>query len=127
MILAVMNVIYAVEYMEAWNSQDFNRVWTGDLVYWCDTLTNWGIKAWALGAGNKSYIDMNQCVENEQYISPSTQDLYTALLGSKVWNITCLLCQWYILFNNLIKFIVNERKELLYISLKIYTQGIPIK
>ena len=42
------------------------------------------MKAWTLGAGNKSYIDMNQCVENEQYISPLTQDLYTGLLGSKV-------------------------------------------
>ena len=38
-----------------------------------------------LGAGKKSYIDMNQSAENEQYVSPTIQDLYTALLGSKVW------------------------------------------
>ena len=41
------------------------------------------MKAWMFGAGNKSYIDMNQSVENEQYISPTTQDLDTALLGFK--------------------------------------------
>ena len=80
-----MNVSYAFEYKEAWNSQDFNRVWTCDLVYWCDTLTNWAMKLQTLGAGNKSYIDMNQSVENEQYVSPTIQDVYTPLLGSKVW------------------------------------------
>ena len=31
MILAVMNAIYAIAYLEAWKSQDFNRVWTRDL------------------------------------------------------------------------------------------------
>jgi len=31
MILAVMNAIYAISYIEAWQSQDFNRVWTRDL------------------------------------------------------------------------------------------------
>ena len=110
MIFAIMKVIYAIEYKEAWNSQDFSRVWTRDLVYWCDILSNWAMKAWMFGAGNKSYIGMNQSVENEQYISPTTQDLDTALLGFKVWNITCLWCQWYILFNDLINFIVNGRK-----------------
>ena len=28
MILAVMNAVYAIAYIEAWKSQDFNRVWT---------------------------------------------------------------------------------------------------
>ena len=31
MILAVMNTIYAIAYLQAWKSQDFNRVWTRDL------------------------------------------------------------------------------------------------
>ena len=31
MILAVMKGIYAIAYAEAWQSQDFNRVWTCDL------------------------------------------------------------------------------------------------
>ena len=32
MILAVINaIIYEIEYIEAWKSQDFNRVWTHDL------------------------------------------------------------------------------------------------
>ena len=31
MILAVMNAIYAFAYIEAWKSQDFNRVWTREL------------------------------------------------------------------------------------------------
>ena len=31
MILAVRNAIYAIAYLEAWKSQDFNRVWTRDL------------------------------------------------------------------------------------------------
>ena len=31
MILAVMNAIYAIAYIEAWKSQDFNGVWTRDL------------------------------------------------------------------------------------------------
>ena len=30
MILACMNAIYAIAYLEAWKSQDFNRVWTRD-------------------------------------------------------------------------------------------------
>ena len=31
MILAVMNAIYAIAYIEAWKIQDFNGVWTRDL------------------------------------------------------------------------------------------------
>ena len=31
MIVAVMNAIYAIAYIEAWKSQDFNRVWTREL------------------------------------------------------------------------------------------------
>ena len=31
MILAVMNAIYAIAYIEAWKMQDVNRVWTRDL------------------------------------------------------------------------------------------------
>mgnify|MGYP007058330021 CR=1 FL=1 len=31
MILAVMNAIYAIAYLEAWKIQDFNGVWTRDL------------------------------------------------------------------------------------------------
>ena len=31
MILTVMEAIYAIVYIEAWKSQDFNGVWTRDL------------------------------------------------------------------------------------------------
>ena len=31
MILAVMNAIYAIAYIESWKIQDFNGVWTRDL------------------------------------------------------------------------------------------------
>ena len=31
MILAVMNAIYAIAFIEAWKSEDFNGVWTRDL------------------------------------------------------------------------------------------------
>ena len=31
MVLEVINAIYAIAYLEAWKSQDFNRVWTRDL------------------------------------------------------------------------------------------------
>ena len=31
MILAVKKAIYAIVYIKAWKSQDFNRVWTRDL------------------------------------------------------------------------------------------------
>ena len=31
MILAVMNAIYAIAYIEAWKSQDFNGVWSRHL------------------------------------------------------------------------------------------------
>ena len=31
MILTVMKAIYAIVYIEAWKSQDFNGVWTRDL------------------------------------------------------------------------------------------------
>ena len=37
------------------------------------------MKPLTLGVENKSYTDRNQSVENEQYVSPTTQDLYTAL------------------------------------------------
>ena len=32
MIIAVMNAIYAIAYIEAWKIQDFKGVWTRDLV-----------------------------------------------------------------------------------------------
>ena len=41
------------------------------------------MKPLTLGAGNKSYSDMNRSVENEEYVSPTTQDLCTALLDSR--------------------------------------------
>ena len=31
MLFAVMEAIYAIAYIEAWKSQDFNGVWTRDL------------------------------------------------------------------------------------------------
>ena len=31
MILAVMNAVYAIAYLQACKSQDFNRIWTRDL------------------------------------------------------------------------------------------------
>ena len=52
--------------------------------YWVDAPTHSAMKPLMLGGGNISYIDINQCVENEQFLLPTTQDLYTALLGSKV-------------------------------------------
>ena len=52
--------------------------------YWADAPTHSAMKPLMLGGGNKSCIDINQCVENEQFLLPTTQDLYTALLGSKV-------------------------------------------
>ena len=32
MILPVMTAIYGIAYIEAWKSQDFNRIWSYDLV-----------------------------------------------------------------------------------------------
>ena len=32
MILAVMKVIYAIAYIQAWKRQDLHRIWTRDLV-----------------------------------------------------------------------------------------------
>ena len=52
--------------------------------YWWDIPTHSAMKPLMLGGGNKSYIDINQCVENEQCLLPTTQELYTALLGSKI-------------------------------------------
>ena len=52
--------------------------------YWADAPTHSAIMPLMLGGGNKSCIDINQCVENEQFLLPTTQDLHTALLGSKV-------------------------------------------
>ena len=49
---AVMKAIYAIAYIEAWKSQDFNGVWTRDLQYRCDALTNWAMKTLTLGAGH---------------------------------------------------------------------------
>ena len=53
MILAVMNAIYAIAYIEAWKGQDFNGVWTIFINYvWTRDLaiqvwfsvTNWAMK-----------------------------------------------------------------------------------
>ena len=46
MILAVMNAIYAIKYIEARNSQNVNRE------QWCDALTNQSMKPLTLGAGH---------------------------------------------------------------------------
>ena len=63
MILAVMNAIYAIAYIEAWKSDYCTWVWARDL-------------AIPVQRSNQlSYI--NQSVENEQYVSPTTEDLYT--------------------------------------------------
>ena len=39
-------------HIEAWQSQDFNGVWTRDLAIPCDALTNWTMKPLILKAGH---------------------------------------------------------------------------
>ena len=63
MILAVMNAIYAIAYIEAWKIQDFNGVWTRDfaipmrrsnqLSYEATDVVSW------------SFVGSNEPVRNE--------------------------------------------------------------
>ena len=66
MILAVMNAICAIAYMEAWKSQDFNGVWTRDLAISVrrsnqlsyeatELLGHWAMKPLTLRAGHLSH------------------------------------------------------------------------
>ena len=63
MILAVMNAIYAIEYVEAWNSQDFNRVWT------CDPVTpvrcSYQLSYEATEVGSCSFVGPKEPVTNK--------------------------------------------------------------
>ena len=64
MILAVMNAIYAIAYIEAWKSQDFNGVWTRDLakpVRRSNQTSNKGadVTSWSLVGSNESL--RNEC------------------------------------------------------------------
>ena len=63
MILSVMNAIYAVEYVEAWNSQDFNRVWTCDpgTTLWCSHQLSYE----AADVGSLSCVGPKEPVMNE--------------------------------------------------------------
>ena len=63
MVLAVMNAIYAIAYLEAWKSQDFNRVWTCDLaivVRGSNQLSNEGTDV-----GSWSFVGTEEPLRNE--------------------------------------------------------------
>ena len=63
MILAVMNAIYAIAYIEAWKSQDFNGVWTRNLatpVRCSNQLSNK-----ATDVGSSSFVGSKETVRKE--------------------------------------------------------------
>ena len=63
MILAVMNAIYAIAYVEAWKSQDFNRVRTLDLaiVVRCSNQLSYE----ATDIGSWSFVGPKEPMRNE--------------------------------------------------------------
>ena len=63
MILAVMNAIYAIAYVEAWKIQDFNGVWTRDLAIpeWRSNQLHYE----ATKVGSWSFVGSNEPVRNE--------------------------------------------------------------
>ena len=63
MILAVMNAIYAIAYLEAWKSQDFHRVWTRDLpiLVQCSNQLSYE----ATDVGSWSFVGPKEPVRNE--------------------------------------------------------------
>ena len=63
MILKGINAIYAIVYIEAWQSQDFNGVWTRDLaipVQWSNQLSYE-----ATDVGSCSFVGPKKPVRNE--------------------------------------------------------------
>ena len=63
MILAVMNAIYAIAYLEAWKTQDFNRVWTRDLSIVVRRSNQLSYEATDIG--NWSFVGPKEPVRNE--------------------------------------------------------------
>ena len=63
MILAVMNAIYAMAYIEAWKSQDFNGVWNRDLAI--PVRRSNKLRYEATDVGSWSFVGSNEPVRNE--------------------------------------------------------------
>ena len=63
MILAVMKAIYAIAYIEAWKSQDFNGVWTCDLVIPVRRSNQLSYEA--TDVGSWSFVGPKEPVRNE--------------------------------------------------------------
>ena len=66
MILAVMNAIYAIAYIEAWKSQDFNGVWTRDLTIPMRRSNQLSYEA--TDVGSWSFVDSNEPVRDEHQV-----------------------------------------------------------
>ena len=64
MILAFMNAIYAIAYIEAWKIQDFNGVWTRDLTIPMRRSNQLSYEA--TDVGTWSFVDSNEPVRDER-------------------------------------------------------------
>ena len=62
MIFAVMNAVYAIAYLEAWKSQDFNRVWTRDLLILVQRSNQLSYEATVIGSW--SFVGPKEPVRN---------------------------------------------------------------
>ena len=63
MIIAVMNAILAIAYIEAWKSQDFNGVWSRDLAI--PVRCSDQLRYEATDVGRWSFVGSNEPVRNE--------------------------------------------------------------
>ena len=63
MILAVIHAIYAIAYLEAWKSQDFNRVWTCNLPILVQRSNQLSYEATLVGSW--SFVGPKEPVRNE--------------------------------------------------------------
>ena len=66
MILVVMNAIYAIAYVEAWKSQDFNRVWPCDLAIVVRRSNQLSYEA--IDVGSWSFVGPEEPVRNEREV-----------------------------------------------------------
>ena len=96
MILAVMNAIYAIAYIEAWKSQDFDGFEPVTLRYWCNALTNWAMKPLMLGAGHlwvlRSLWGMNVKLFMKYFLYWTADVKSSKLWSSQLWKQFMQLC-----------------------------------
>ena len=86
MILAVMNAIYSIAYLEAWKSQDFSRVWTRDLAILVRRSNQLSYEATDIGSW--SFVGPKEPVKNDVKLCMKYFIYWTVdVKSSKLWSL----------------------------------------